>query len=244
MSTKKISDINRRTGKAAWLNADAAASYERMKAVGLPGKCVNDAGRTNAEQRALYNAWLKTGKTSPPSVAYPGTSLHEKGNALDLAEPARAWMHKFGKYYGWVNPAWAKRSGTYEPWHFEYDPRKDRSKHVKVKTTRTLTAATYRAISRAVARPRINRPSKPRLFWRHVQKQINQIMRGTKGWKPLKRDGLPGPKTWEGLRLSLRKTNKAPYRPGKNANQRRTIYCWQKGLNKGWWGRSIKEING
>jgi hypothetical protein len=127
MGTRTLSDVNRRTGKSAWLRKDAAASYERMKAAGMPGGCVNDAGRTRAEQQALYDAWLRTGKKNPPSVARPGTSLHESGIAIDLAEPARAWIRKHGARFGWVNPEWAKRSATYEPWHWEYDPARDKS---------------------------------------------------------------------------------------------------------------------
>ena len=219
-----------------------------MKAAGLPGDCLSDAGRTRAEQQRLYDAWLRTNKTYPPAVAFPGTSLHETGIAIDVAEPARAWMRQFGRYYGWVNPDWAKRPATFEPWHWEYRPELDRSKHVRIKVTGTLNAATYRAISRAVARPRINRPSKPggrRAFWRKVQRQVNRIMRGTKGWTPLERDGIDGPATWEGIRLSLRKVNKSPRnRPGKKASRTRVIKAWQRSLRAGKWGRSKKQING
>lgn len=236
MKTKTISDVNRRHGKVAWLRKDAAKSYERAKRSSvLGGGCVSDAGRTNGEQWAMYNAWLATGRKNPPSVAYPGTSLHETGIALDVREPDRKAMHRFGKHYGWVNPAWAKRSNTYEPWHFEYDPRLDRSKPVKIKVTRTLDAATYRAVSRAIARKRINKPSKRAgeiRFWKQVQRRINLIMKGQKGWKELRVDGIDGPATWDGLRLSLRVVNRV-HRPGKNASRRRTIYCWQRALRAG-----------
>ena len=209
VKTRKVSDINRRTGKSGWLQEESALAYERAKAAGAPGKCINDAGRTRAEQQALYDAWLRTGKKNPPSVARPGTSLHEKGNAIDLAEPARAWFHKRGKYYGWFNPAWAKRRDMYEPWHFEHDPKKDRSKFAKVKITRTLDKATCWAICRATGRPAITKPGPngQKSFWKYVQRTINRIMKGAKGWEPLVRDGIPGPKTSRGLQQSLRKVN-------------------------------------
>lgn len=114
-----------------WLNEDAAASYARAVAAGCPKK-VTSAGRTRAEQKKLFDDWkagrLKTtGAVSPPGSVW---SLHEKGNALDLPEPARAWMHKHGHHYGWTNPAWAKdKNGNYEPWHFEYYEANDKALH-------------------------------------------------------------------------------------------------------------------
>jgi LAS superfamily LD-carboxypeptidase LdcB len=31
-------------------------------------------------------------------------------------------MEANAKNYGWINPAWAKKSGAgYEPWHWEYN---------------------------------------------------------------------------------------------------------------------------
>lgn len=245
MITRVISDINRRTGKPGWLQKESALSYERAKAAGAPGKRINDAGRTRAEQQRLYDAWLRTGKRNPPSVARPGTSLHEKGNAIDLAEPARAWFHKYGKYYGWINPAWAKRSNTYEPWHFEHDPKKDRSKHVKIKVTRTMTGATYWAICRATGRPAITKPGPngQKSFWKYVQRTINRTMKGTKGWVPLVRDGIPGPKTSRGLQESLRKVNRI-HRPKVDGDiGPHTIECWQRALRAGKWGRTKKQIN-
>lgn len=61
----------------------------------------------------------RTGKATV-SVAVPGTSTHETGRALDLAEPARTWMHKNGAGFGFINPDWAKEKATFEPWHFEF----------------------------------------------------------------------------------------------------------------------------
>lgn len=240
MKTRTLSDINRRNGKPAWLREDAAGAYERMKRAGMPAGCVSDAGRTYAEQAEMYRRYL-AGEL-PATAARPGTSKHETGIALDVAEPARKWVRKFGKYYGWQ-----KDRVRNEPWHMEHDPKRDRSKHVKVKRTGKLDAATYRAVSRAVARPRINKPSKAsgkRAFWRHVQREINCIMRGAKKWDPLVVDGIDGPATWEGLRRSIRQTNRTGQRPGKKATHARVIRTWQRGLNQGRWGRSIEQING
>lgn len=73
------------------------------------------------------------------TVAVPGTSLHERGNALDIPEPARAWFHQHGARFGWHNPAWAKRPGTYEPWHFEHTPLPTRDEDDMIRTTKHRT---------------------------------------------------------------------------------------------------------
>lgn len=104
-----------------WLEAGAAASYLRARAAGLPAG-VTDAGRTNAEQWDVWRDYL-AGRLKA-TAAYPGTSKHEKGNALDLPEPARAWMRAHGAEYGWVKDRVAN-----EPWHFEYDATKDKHKN-------------------------------------------------------------------------------------------------------------------
>lgn len=119
-----------------WLDKGPAESYLRMIADGLP-VVITSAGRTFAEQKRLYDRWKAgifktTGAVSPPGSVW---SRHEVGNAVDVPEPARAWMHKHGAKYGWINPSWAKKKATYEPWHFEYDASKD---------TRRTTAKTLK----------------------------------------------------------------------------------------------------
>lgn len=111
-----VSDTNRRTGRPAWLSPLAAAAYEACRRDGMPGGCVSDAGRTYAEQEAMYADYL-AGKLTA-TAARPGTSKHETGTAIDLAEPARAWMRARGGSYGWI----ADRVAN-EPWHFEHDGR-------------------------------------------------------------------------------------------------------------------------
>lgn len=112
-----ISDVNRRNGHAGWLDEPAARAYERMKAHGMPGGCLSDAGRTNAEQAELYAAFLR-GELSA-TAARPGESLHEVGNAIDVAEPARAWVRARPEY-GFVKDTVAN-----EPWHMVYGPDAD-----------------------------------------------------------------------------------------------------------------------
>src|SRR5699024_9747207 len=62
-------------------------------------------------------------------VAVPGTSVHEKGNALDMAtaSAAHAWMLKHAASHGW------RRTIASEPWHWEYSAVLDN--HIPKQTT-------------------------------------------------------------------------------------------------------------
>lgn len=125
MQTTKI------TPEGKWLRSDAAASYNRMIAAGMPTGGVAAAGRTWAQQAILYAAY-RAGRGN--LAAKPGTSLHESGIALDVTRgtPAQRWMTVGGdpfkvtatgsiraNEYGW------SRTVPSEAWHFSYDPAKD-----------------------------------------------------------------------------------------------------------------------
>ena len=122
------------TTDGKWLRADAAASYARMRAAGMPAGGVAAAGRTWAQQAYLYALW-KAGVGN--LAAEPGTSLHETGLALDMTRgtPAQVWMTAGGDPWH-VTPTGSIRANEYgwsrtvpsEPWHFSYNPAKD--KHV------------------------------------------------------------------------------------------------------------------
>lgn len=122
------------SGRSAWLDDPAAGAYKRMLKAGCPTGCITDAGRTGPEQIEIFMArfttdyarsakydkrlwrgvawWRKVGATN---AATPGTSNHETGRALDLAEPARSWVRAHGAAYGWL-----KDRVRNEPWHMEY----------------------------------------------------------------------------------------------------------------------------
>lgn len=97
------------------LRPDAAASMERMRAAGAPIGVVTSAYRSKGEQKRLYDAYRAGGGTA----AAPGTSQHGEGLAVDFPEPGRAWVRRHGAPHGWRFPIAA------EPWHGEYDPRRD-----------------------------------------------------------------------------------------------------------------------
>jgi hypothetical protein len=63
--------------------------------------------RSHAQQQALWNK-----NPNPKMVARPGTSQHEKGNALDLGPPGA---------YGWLKanaPKFGFKNYPPEPWHY------------------------------------------------------------------------------------------------------------------------------
>ena len=116
------------------LNHDAAASYNRMRAAGMPAG-ITSSYRSRAEQtrlRALYLAGK--GNYALP----PGSSKHETGYSLDLPEPARGWAVAHAAAYGW------RRTNKSEAWHFDYFPSEDQ--HRGGTRNANVSAATQRAV--------------------------------------------------------------------------------------------------
>jgi peptidoglycan hydrolase-like protein with peptidoglycan-binding domain len=107
-----------------WLQDDAAASIARMdKAFGraIP---TNSTGRTYAQQAEAYRKYLNGG----PLALKPGTSIHEKGRAVDFANSAYSWLGSYSGV-GWRNTrangfGWV-RTVPSELWHYEYNLYKD-----------------------------------------------------------------------------------------------------------------------
>lgn len=115
---------------AHWLDADAATSWARMRAAGLPAGGITEAGRTYARQAELYRMYL-AGKL-PATAARPGTSNHESGRAVDMqtTSAAHAWLIANGAAHGWSRPLLNARKP--EPWHWEYSATRDRHYHEPV----------------------------------------------------------------------------------------------------------------
>jgi LysM repeat protein len=104
----------------AYLASNAAAAWDAMRQGSLrdfgidlyPGGPFS-AYRSYAQQLYLYNLYLSgQGNLAAP----PGTSSHEYGYALDLADPSmRAVVDQIGANYGW-----AKTEAPEEWWHINY----------------------------------------------------------------------------------------------------------------------------
>lgn len=105
-----------------WLRDDAARAYLRMRADGCPAG-VTSAARSYELQSLFFTnqgrpGW--PGKADHPDrskhVWRPGSPRDEGARALDVPEPARAWVRAHGRRYGWL-----KDRVSREPWHMEYD---------------------------------------------------------------------------------------------------------------------------
>jgi LysM repeat protein len=103
-----------------YLASNAAAAWEAMRQESLAVYGIDlypdgtlSGYRSYAQQLYLYNLYL-SGQGSLAAV--PGTSSHEYGIALDLAEPyMRTVVDQIGGSYGW-----AKTEAPDEWWHINY----------------------------------------------------------------------------------------------------------------------------
>jgi LysM repeat protein len=103
-----------------YLASNAAAAWEAMRQESLSVYGIDlypdgtlSAFRSYAQQLYLYNLYL-SGQGSLAAV--PGTSVHEYGTAIDLAEPSmRTVVDQIGANYGW-----AKIEAPDEWWHINY----------------------------------------------------------------------------------------------------------------------------
>lgn len=100
--------------KGMRIGASLAAQFDAMdaaaKAAGIDLQ-ITSGYRTHAEQQAEWDA-----NPTPGEVAYPGTSNHETGNAIDFADTPGAWdwLAQHASEYGLHNYA-------PEAWHYSVD---------------------------------------------------------------------------------------------------------------------------
>ncbi|UDL16407.1 endolysin [Microbacterium phage Zooman] len=107
-------------GGRGWLNDGPAASIRRIDAALGHRMQITEAGRTWAQQNVHYQRYLKYGS---PIALKPGTSLHEKGSAIDTNEGQNhiALLQS----HGWRRTVY-RNGKLVEPWHFEYFPNEDK----------------------------------------------------------------------------------------------------------------------
>lgn len=86
----------------------------RMLLAAVPGAWVASAFRTYAQQQKLYDAYLKGGTLA----AVPGTSMHEKGLAVDVDHSNYAALNRAAKQVGLIQPIKS------EGWHQQLDPKR------------------------------------------------------------------------------------------------------------------------
>ncbi|QIG57881.1 lysin A [Microbacterium phage PauloDiaboli] len=107
-------------GGRGWLNDGPAQSLWRIDGALGHRMQITEAGRTRAQQQAHWDRYQKYGS---PIAARPGTSLHEKGSAIDTNEGQNhvALLQS----HGWRRTVY-RNGKLVEPWHFEYFANEDR----------------------------------------------------------------------------------------------------------------------
>jgi len=122
-------------GRGHTLAPEAAASWKRMVAAGMPDGGLTSSTRSLARQWELYNHKGEPGW--PKYVAHPNESKHvwrpddkkdKGGRAVDVNDPTRSWLVTHGGAHGWYRP-WP----SVEPWHFEYQGHRDQHKNRPLK---------------------------------------------------------------------------------------------------------------
>lgn len=95
-----------------------------VAAVNLCQRAVQAAGgsiavtsgyRSTEHQAELYAAR----GSNPYPVAVPGTSKHERGEAVDMVISPRSWQNALGGYWEALGGRWGGRFRQSDPVHFE-----------------------------------------------------------------------------------------------------------------------------
>lgn len=84
------------------------------------GLQVNSADRSTARQQQLYDAWIAKGKPKENPVAKPGTSAHERGNALDIQFQAGVTAKKIKDAFAAEGVRLTKVFAETGHWHVEW----------------------------------------------------------------------------------------------------------------------------
>ncbi len=84
------------------------------------GLQVNSADRSTARQQQLYDAWIAQGKPKENPVAKPGTSAHERGNALDIQFEAGVTAKKIKDAFAAEGVRLTKVFAETGHWHVEW----------------------------------------------------------------------------------------------------------------------------
>ena len=104
----------------AYLASNAAYNWNAMRQASLNTYGIDlypagpySAYRSYGQQLYLYDQYVSG---AGPLAAVPGTSAHEYGSAVDLADPSmRTVIDQIGAAYGW-----AKTEASGEWWHVDY----------------------------------------------------------------------------------------------------------------------------
>lgn len=181
------------------LRKDAADAWNAMRAAALRRYQVdlrplgpNSSYRPLEAQRYFWNLY-RSGRGN--LAAYPGTSNHGEGIAVDLASKRMRWViDQIGASYGFAKK-WSDAPGEW--WHIKFRP--GVWKPSKPKTRRPVlrkgaSGVWVTRLQNALRRKNVSGAPKPTGFFGPKTKQA--VQRFQKKHK-LKGDGVVGPRTWD-----------------------------------------------
>ncbi len=110
---KALGETSRQYGREVTSSQASAIA----RAAGLQ---VNSADRSTARQQQLYDDWIAKGKPKENPVAKPGTSAHERGNALDIQFQAGVTAKKIKDAFAAEGVRLTKVFAETGHWHVEW----------------------------------------------------------------------------------------------------------------------------
>lgn len=110
---KAVGETSRQYGREVTSSQASAIA----RAAGLQ---VNSADRSTARQKQLYDDWVAKGKPAENPVAKPGTSAHERGNALDIQFEAGVTAKKIKDAFAAEGVRLTKVFAETGHWHVEW----------------------------------------------------------------------------------------------------------------------------
>jgi polyhydroxyalkanoate synthesis regulator phasin len=117
---KAEQDKQKALGETARQYGREVTSSEASAIARAAGLQVNSADRSTARQQQLYDDWIAKGKPKDNPVAKPGTSAHERGNALDIQFQAGITAKKIKDAFAEEGVRLTKVFAERGHWHVEW----------------------------------------------------------------------------------------------------------------------------
>lgn len=117
---KAEQDKQKAAGETSRQYGREVTSREASSIARAAGLQVNSADRSTARQQQLYDDWIAKGKPKENPVAKPGTSAHERGNALDIQFQAGVTAKKIKDAFAAEGVRLTKVFAETGHWHVEW----------------------------------------------------------------------------------------------------------------------------
>jgi LAS superfamily LD-carboxypeptidase LdcB len=119
-AVKAEQDKQKAAGETSRQYGREVTSREASSIARAAGLQVNSADRSTARQQQLYDDWISKGKPKENPVAKPGTSAHERGNALDIQFQAGVTAKKIKDAFAAEGVRLTKVFAETGHWHVEW----------------------------------------------------------------------------------------------------------------------------